>query len=196
MKMWCFLLPLVCASVASGQVTAVGPFSGAESASFGTRTAFQLTPCVVGRVFNHKGDLCTPGNSGAHITSGWSFMCQIGPHTGTRLFGSAGGFAEYTFDTPAQRFGGFFGTNCGTANATANFFDAAGNQFDSELVTIPANCTWTWNGWDAGNTGPKIKRVQIIRNAFGGAFIDMDSMELDTGPVCPAPFVYCTAKVN
>jgi len=29
-----------------------------------------------------------------------------------------------------------------------------------------------------------------------GGFVDMDSMELDTGGVCAAPVVYCTAKVN
>jgi len=160
MNKWRMLLPLacVCASVASAQVTAIGPFTGADSDSFETQTVGMFTPCVVGRMFNNKADLCTPGNSNAHITGGWGFYCSISPHTGTRLFGSAGGLAEYTFDTPCQRFGGYFGTNFNVSNATARFYDSAGVLLNTLVVTAPANCTWTWNGWDAG-AGPKIKRV-------------------------------------
>jgi hypothetical protein len=197
MKKWRFLLPLacVCASVASAQVTPIGPFTGADSESFETQSGTVFTPCVLGRVFNNKADLCTPGYSGCLIASSWAFFCTIHPQSGGRFFGSAGGFAEYTFDTPAQRFGGYFGTNFNISNATARFYDAGGNLLDTLIVTVPADCTWTWNGWDAGS-GPKIKRVQIIGMEYFEGRVDMDSLELDSGPGsgCAAPFVYCTGK--
>jgi hypothetical protein len=123
-------------------------------------------------------------------------MCVIFPHGGNLFTGSADGAYEYTFDTPAQRFGGYFGTNSGTADATVQFFDTAGNTIGTLTAPIPADCQWHWNGWDAG-TGPKFKRVLITGlNPFGGGFVDMDDMQLDSGPGCAPPVTYCTAKVN
>ena len=76
MKKWRLLIPLACvvASVASAQ-TPIGPFTGADSEGFQTQTTGMFSPCIIGRVFNNKGDLCTSGHSGAHITGGWSFFC-------------------------------------------------------------------------------------------------------------------------
>jgi hypothetical protein len=165
------------------QVTPTGPFTGTLQEGFENAPAFMFTQCVNTRVFSNNADLCTPGNSGAHVTSGWSFFCSIFPHGGVRLFGSAGGVAEYTFDTPAQRFGGYFGTNTNANDGVATFFDASNNVLATLPITAPANCSWTWNGWDAGS-GPLIKRVQIAGNYSGGAggFMMMDDMELDAGP--------------
>jgi hypothetical protein len=64
-------------------------------------------------------------------------------------------------------------------------------------LTCPADCSWTWNGWQVTG-GPAIKRIKIIgNNGFnGGGFIMMDDVEADYGPTCPVPSTYCTAKVN
>jgi hypothetical protein len=170
---------------AGAQVVPIGPFTGSQSEGFETQINPGFTACVNGRVFNATADLCTPGNNGCSITTGWSFICTILPHSGAKLFGSAGGFAEYTFDTPAQRFGGQFGVNYSVGNGIAIFFDTAGNQLASLPITAPANCTWNWNGWDAG-AGPRFKRVQIYGPApLGGGFMMMDDMQEDGGSASP-----------
>ncbi|MEO6709920.1 MAG: hypothetical protein ABI054_09775, partial [Planctomycetota bacterium] len=137
----------VLSAAASAQIVTTGPFTGQQSDGFETQTAGVFSTCILGRVFNNTADLCDPMGNSAHITGGWGFFCSIGPHGGTRLFGSAGGPAEYTFDSPATKFGGFFGTNSGTADATVEFYDISNNLISTATATIPANCSWTWNGW-------------------------------------------------
>jgi hypothetical protein len=186
----------VFAGVASAQIVPEPPFVGQQSDSFETQTAGTFSTCIQGRVFNNTADLCDPSGNAAHITSGWSFMCTIFPHAGGRFFGSAGGPAVYTFDQPATRFGGFFGTNAGTADATIEFYDSNGALIATQLASIPPTCGWTWNGWRAVS-GTGIKSIKVIGlHSFGGGFIDMDSMEVEYGSPCPVPITYCTPKVN
>ncbi|HTF88428.1 MAG TPA: hypothetical protein VK843_08465 [Planctomycetota bacterium] len=186
-------------AVASAQIVATGPFTGQQSDSFETQTPGIFTTCIVGRVFNNTADLCdfSGAAQGMHITSGWGFFCSISPNSGSFLCASAGGPAEYVFDVPATKFGGMFGTNSGTADATVEFFDISNNLISSTLASVPATCTWGWQGWQV-NGGPAIKRVKItgINGFNGGGFIDMDDMQVDYGPVCPVAVTYCTAKIN
>jgi hypothetical protein len=170
---------------ASAQVTPTGPFSGQLHENFENQPGHSgFQPCVVGRVFSNNGDLCTPSASGCNITSGWGFQCGLAPHSTSHLFGSAQGYAEYSFDSPAQRFGGYFANNSfDPSGGTAVFWDANNNQLASLAINAPNNCQWNWNGWDAGS-GPLIKRVSIYGPPqYGGPFMMMDDMELDTsGP--------------
>jgi hypothetical protein len=184
---------LLFASAASAQVTPIAPFTGAEQEGFeGPQVIF--TPCMTYRVFNNKGDLCTPGASGCHTTTGWSFACTIYPNGGQYFFGSAGGWAEFVFDQPATRFGGWFGTNCGIADAMFEFYDSNGVLITSVQGTIPADCGWYWLGWDFGST--PAKRITVTGLGFGGAFVDMDELQADFGPQVFNPTTYCTGKAN
>ena len=179
------LLALALSATASAQITPIGPFVGSQSDGFETQGYGGFFPCISARVFNNTADLCTPGASGCNITGGWSFVCQINPSSGGAFFGSAQGYAEYTFDTPVQRFGGQFGVNWSVGDGTAVFWDAAGNQLASLTITAPPTCTWNWNGWDAGS-GPLIKRVSIYGPVtFGGPFMMMDDMQIDGGAGSP-----------
>jgi hypothetical protein len=137
--------------------------------------------------------MCTPGSSGCHTTGGWGFMCSIPAYSPPLFFGSAGGWVQYDFTgSPgdAARFGGYFGTNSGTADATIDFLDANDNLLASTLASIPADCNWYWNGWNCPAGTRKINVTGL--NPFGGAFIDMDDMEVDYGGPT-GPVVYCTA---
>ena len=196
-----FLFALALSAAASAQVTTIGPFTGSVQEGFeGPQVIF--TPCMPQRVFNNTADLCTPNNSGCHTTSGWGFQCSIFPHGGTKLFGSAGGFAEYTFDNPVQRFGGYFGNHTPDPTfGTVILLDVNNNVLATLPINTPNDCNWYWGGWDAG-AGPKIKKAQIYgAPAFGGGFELMDDMEVDytssspgidlcqpgTGSVIPCP---------
>jgi hypothetical protein len=167
----------------------IGPFTGQYQETFeGPQVIFQ--PCMPSGVFSGQGQLCTNNMSGGCLTAtGWSFMCLIGPHGGNQFFGSATSPVIYTFTTPATRFGGYFGTNSGSPDATINFYDANSTLLASTVAVFPADCSWTWQGWNcpAGTTGIEV----IGLNPFGGAFVDMDDMEVDLGPT--GPVTYCTA---
>jgi hypothetical protein len=179
------LFALALSAGASAQITPTGPFVGGQSDGFETQGFGGFFPCIANRVFNNTADLCTPGNSGCNITGSWGFSCSIFPHSGIALFGSAQGYAEYTFDVPAQRFGGYFGVNWQVGDGTAIFFDSNGAQIGSQVITAPPNCTWNWNGWDAG-AGPLIKRVAIYGPiTWGGPFMMLDDMEVDYGSSGP-----------
>lgn len=175
---------------ASAQVTPVSPFTGDHSESFDGQPQVIFTNCVsdvwgVG-IFDDTADLCTPGNSGCHTTSGWGFYCTIYARTGTYFFGSAGGYAEYTFDGPCGAFGGYFGSNAydvgQTPGADINFYDASGNLIDSVRLDMPNRCEWYWNGWSSDTP---IARIECINDVFGGAFLDMDDMEYNEGSSGP-----------
>ena len=78
---------------------------------------------------------------------------------------------------PISRFGGYFGSNApGPPTATASFFDVGNNLIGTVDVTIAPNCAWTWNGWEV--SGTSISRVEVVSSDFGGAFVQMDDMEI------------------
>jgi len=182
---------LACGSIASAQVSLIGPFQGVAREGFESQSPFGFTPCIPGRIFDGLADLCADGGS-VHITTGWNYTCSLAPAEGGYFAGTLSGSAEFLFDVPVSRFGGSFATNSGSPDATAEFFGADGALLSTLPVTIPADCSWTWNGWDRGG-GPPIARVRLTSNAFGGAFLMFDAMEVD---FCPDPLAYCTAKTN
>jgi len=185
------LIALALSASASAQITTIGPFTGSQSEGFETQPSGAFTACVTGRVFNNTGDLCTPGNTGCNITAGWGYYCQINPNSGNELFGSAAGYCKYTFDTPPKRFGGYFGNNFNMNDGLAVFVGANGQPVASLVINAPANCSWTWNGWDL-NAAPTIKWVEIWGPSLpAGDFMMMDDMEVDYAPSGPATYT-CT----
>ena len=181
------------------QISSVGPFTGPYTEGFETQNP-PCPPCffncIPNRLFNNTADLCdtTPGGTGAHITSGWSFMCTIFPHGGGRFTGSAGGPYRLTFDTPVSSFGGYFGTNSGTDGAVIVFYDASNNAIGSPQNATTAGCTWTWNGW--ASTVP-IKSMTITgNNPFGGGFTDMDDLEYLPSEVSTGCYPNCDGSTG
>ncbi|MCB9915394.1 MAG: hypothetical protein H6828_09630 [Planctomycetes bacterium] len=186
------LAALCAASLAQAQFTTVGPFTGSAAEGFETQNtsggAFPV--CVADRVFGGQADLCTAnGNTGAHITGGWSFGCTIQERSGVRFFGGAGNPVRYTFDDAIDRFGGWFGTNSPSASdGVILFYDAAGTLLHNDLVVAPNDCTWTWNGWDTG--GVPVKSIELIGNHSNGGYLMMDDMEVSIVPTVSA-FCFC-----
>jgi hypothetical protein len=191
MKLSLFAAAVVATAATSLAQTPIGPFTGQHSEGFETYGLVLFTPCMPSGVFNGTAQLCTPTSSGCHTTGGWSFMCQIGTHSGGWLFGSAGGHVEFTFPQPAFQFGGYFGSHSGSPDATVNFYDAGNNLLGSVTAGIPADCQYYWNGW---STTVGFSRIEVIgNNPFGGGFVIMDDLEVDYSGGAPTPTVYCTA---
>jgi hypothetical protein len=190
------LAVIVTSSFSSAQLTAIGPFTGAASEGFeGPQVVFP--PCIPTRVFSNQGDLCTPGYSACLTTVSWGgTSCTIFPNSGNWLFGSADHPAELTFDVPASRFGGWFGTNQCCPDATFDFYDSNNVLIASLVGVVPNDCTWHWLGWDVG-AGTPIKSVRMTSNASnGGAFLDMDDLQADFGQSGAQPTPYCTAGTS
>ena len=179
----------------AGTITPIGPFTGDESEGFFTQVIGDPFPvCVEDRVFNDMGDLCSSGGC-AHITTGWIFDCQIDPNNTPFLYGSCVGFSIYTFDMPVAKFGGYFGSNApGPPSGTASFYDADDVLIDTLDITIAPDCEWTWNGWEA--SGAVISKVEVISSVFGGAFIQMDDMEIVFGEGDPGDGVPAASNLS
>jgi hypothetical protein len=171
---------LASAGMASASIVSIGEFTGDYQEGFETQPRFQFLPHY--DVFGGMGDVNqVGGGQGLHITTGWAFFQTIFPHGGDVFMGGAGVNAEWVFDVPAKRFGGYFGTNADVPDAMAYFYDEAGNLIDSLAVGAPLG-SWKWNGWET--TGAGIKRVEIIANNQYNGFIMHDDMEYT---MIPAP---------
>jgi hypothetical protein len=168
----------------TGALTPIGPFTGDESEGFDYQQIGDPFPtCVEDRVFHDNADLCSTGGC-AHITPSWGFSCVIFPHDTPRLYGSCDGYSIYTFDSPVQAFGGYFGSNAaGPPNGVARFYDADNVLIDTVDLPIAPNCQWTWGGWEAADA--IIAKVEVESDVFGGAFIMMDDMEINFGDPTP-----------
>jgi hypothetical protein len=108
------------------------------------------------------------------------------------FFFSVDGAAEIAFDYEVQRFGGWFGTNQFFADANIEFLDEFDNVVASATATFPADCTWTWQGWDLG-TSSIVRKVRISGTPiFTEGFVDLDDLQVDYVGIQP-PVAYCTA---
>ena len=187
-------------TLASAQITTIGPFTGSQSEGFETSTAGQFSTCISPRVFNNTADLCSPvGQATMHVTGGWGFMCSIPPHSGGRLFGSAGGPAAISFDADVAEFGGYFGTNSWAAGnpnndtVTVDFIARNGTLIGSVLANVTADCQYNWNGW---RSTVGIAQVVITNSAFGGGFVNLDDLEYNSGGTGGIGTQYCTSNPN
>jgi hypothetical protein len=134
MRFSLFAAAVVATAASTFAQTPIGPFTGDQQENFDTGAQVIFTPCMPAGVFNGTAQMCTPNASGCHTTSGWGFMCTIFARSSPRLFGSAGGWVEFTFTQPAFKFGGYFGTNCGTPDATIEFYDVGNNLIGSVVA--------------------------------------------------------------
>jgi hypothetical protein len=193
MRFASFALALAATSALASAQTPIGPFSGQYQEGFeGPQVVF--TPCMPAGVFGGTAQLCTINMTGGCLTAtGWIFQCLINAHGGSWFFGSATEAVEYTFTNPATRFGGYFGTNSGSPDAAIDFYDAGNNLIGSSTAVFSGNCAWAWSGWQIpGNGASRI--VVTGLNPFGGAFVDMDDMEVDYTP--GGTTSYCTAGTS
>ncbi len=178
MKKFVFASMLAVPALAMAQATAVGPFTGDFSETYDDKaSAGAGNPLAI---FDGNGNVWA-GPSGTLLISGsWGFRCSIGPHAGSRFAGSASQPAEYFFDEGVGTFGGYWGSNADTSgvDATIRFYDIDDNLIDEAVVTIDPDCAWAWSGWEFATP---VYRIQVDSGLFGGAFVDMDSLEMSFG---------------
>lgn len=162
------------------QVTPVAPFAGELTEGFEGRPRSQTT-CLSGGVFNGEAELCATTSV---ISTTNVFACSITARTGGRMFHSTFSPATFTFNEPVMRFGGYFGANHGgEPGADVEFFDSAGNLIGVGDAVIPADCSWTWNGWQSDVPVTTIVVAGRGAPGFGGQ-IQMDDLVADSELPC------------
>lgn len=170
---------LAVAGMASAGIMNVGPFTGDLQEGWESGQADgQFLPTI--QAFGGFATVNTPnGGNGLHTTSGWN---SLQPRSGVRLFGTIANGAEFVFDDPISKFGGYFSSIFSTTGGVATVYNQNNQQIAAVNISMAMN-TWTWNGWMATD-GDLIGRVVIQNNENGGAFIMTDDMEVG---FIPAP---------
>jgi hypothetical protein len=175
---------IVFSGITKGVINSIGPFQGTYSEGFeGKETGANYVSHL--DVFGDQG-IAQTINGGADIivTIGWEGMHNVWPHSGALFMGSCQGPVDWIFDTPAQKFGGYFATTSDIKDATAMFYDENGNLLGAMSVNVPIGTSWVnpwqWNGWESANVG--IKQVRIIGNFGWGGFIMHDDIEFTPVP--------------
>lgn len=171
----------VLAGATAAQLNPIAPFFGEMTEDFETQSTGSPQECIPGGVFGGTATLCSPGVNKMQISTNWFFQCTVQEHTGLQFAGSLQGPSEFVFSEPITRFGGYFATNSGKADGTANFYDPQGALIASEVINIPDDCLWYWNGWEV-LPPVEIKRIEIVGNFHQEGFIQMDDLEVSQVP--------------
>ncbi len=123
-------------AITSAQIAPTGPFTGANREDFESIELGQFT-CHPTRILQGTAMLCA-ANGGAVVVAGASnCSCLLLPQGSTHAFAGQG-YAIIWFATPATRFGGYFGLNCGIADGIARFWDVSGGLMATMPLTIGA----------------------------------------------------------
>ena len=182
-------------SAASAQIVPIGPFVGDRQEGFETQTRGQFLPSY--DVFDDTAivEKLGAGSLGLHITTSWGFFCTVRPNGGEVFMGGPSDInANWIFDTPAQRFGGYFSTNADTPGGRALLYDENNNLLADMPIQAPL-CSWAWDGWET--TGPGIKRVEIIASNRFNCHLMHDDMECTTmGDDCDPCDMNCDGVVD
>lgn len=162
---------------ASASIVRISAFVGEHRESFSTfATGFRPNGIsAMGGIST----LNSATSSGLLPTTSWGFTGTILPHSDRVFLGNYASATDWTFNTPVQKFGGYFGTNANTlAGGTATFYDSNNAVLGTMPIDAP-RLSWAWNGWESSTP---IARVRVALNAFNGAFLMQDTMEASATP--------------
>jgi hypothetical protein len=161
-------------------VTSVGPFAGQyheNSNQHSSNMAVQVLP-----VFDGLGTLENLSEGGA-IKVEWSSSLSgdlVSPLSGM-MCGQLG-IAQWVFDEPVCRFGGWFENNSGADDATLEFYDVNDQLIGVMIAETAADAqSWTWNGWESD---VPFSRIVVTGNGIVNGFLWYENMELDLATPC------------
>jgi hypothetical protein len=174
-----FLISCAVAVPTMAIITEIGQFSGTYHENFDEFPSDTAVGFL--NLFNNQGKITIEGDNNSIKLE---FSSSLGGDLVTpisRLMCGQLGIADWDFPVPATRFGGFWENNSHADDATAQFFDAQGNLFDTRVVPVSVTAQhWQWNGWDFGNT--PVSRIRVTGNGLINGFIWYDNMELSVSP--------------
>jgi hypothetical protein len=175
------------AGFSGAAVTPVGPFTGHFTDTFNQYTNTNAVAQL--DVFSGNGVIRRVGTEGS-IKVEWS--SQLGNDLVVPLSGMMIGqlcIADWVFDAPAIRFGGWWENNSGISDAQVEIFDAADNLLGAPVADVPVTAQqWTWNGWESDTA---FSRVRVTGRGLINGFIWYENMQLTFAPEPGAAFTGC-----
>lgn len=185
------------AQAPAGELIEIDPFTGHSFEGFESFevNAYSSMDVFTLNAFGGAGGLVTPigdeqNNPLLTVLRGIFFQVNLKARTGDRMMGSLWddvGIApavRWVFDTPARRFGGYFGAIGLEKGATALLFDENNNLLGQHEIDVPLG-DWAWNGWKAEGAG--IARIDVFSNSqFGPGLVFYDDFQYDPVPAPPA----------
>jgi hypothetical protein len=165
-------------SAANADMTVIAPFTGQASDTFdqfNNVNAVQSLP-----VFGGQGALENLSPSGA-IKVEFSSLFQghqVVPISD--MMAGQLGVAQWVFNQPITRFGGWWENNSGQPDATVAFYDTQNVLLDTMTANVPfagqGPSVWTWNGWESD---VPISRIVVTGNGIVNGFLWYENMQVD-----------------
>ena len=170
-------------------IVSVDQFTGDVTETFNqydNTTAAQSIP-----VFGGAGTLQNLSAGGAiKIEFASTFMgYQVSPIDD--MMGGQLGVAQWVFNQPITRFGGWFENNSGADDAVISFFDVNNVLIQALPANIPFAEDWTWNGWQSDTP---ISRIVVFGNGTVNGFLWYENMQIDFADV-PEPSAIAAVTV-
>ena len=161
-----------------GAVTTVGPFTGQFHENFDQY--HQVNALVTLPTFDNHATINM-------LTSGGAIKLEFASQfNGDLVVAMSGmmmgqlGIADWRFNQPATRFGGYWENNSGASNATVEFYDASDVLLGTLIANVPVNAQqWQWNGWQSD---VPFSRVHVTGNGVINGFIWYENLEMDFAP--------------
>jgi hypothetical protein len=178
-----FVAPLVAvaaSSLVSADVTTLGPFAGTVVDTFDQHSSNMAVQSLT--VFGGLGAIENLTDGGAiKVEFASSFNGDLVVPISDMMMGQLG-IAQWVFDEPVCRFGGWFENNSGADDATVAFYDADDSLIGEMIAAIPAAAQqWTWNGW---TSDVPISRIVVTGNGILNGFLWYENVQADLS-CCP-----------
>ncbi len=190
------------AQAQAGGLIDIDPFTGQSFEGFESfeTNAYSSLDVFTQNAFGEPGGLITAigdeqagHNPLVWVLRGIFFNVNLEARTGDSMAGTtfdkhdSSPALRWTFDTPARRFGGYFGTVGFASGATVLLFDENNNLLAQQEIDVPLG-DWAWNGWKAEGAG--IARIDVFGNeTFGPGLVFHDDFQMDPVPAPPAGLV-------
>ena len=97
---------------------------------------------------------------------------QLFPYNGNLMGLAPTGWTNFTFDTPAYRFGGFFGTVNDATGGNVTFYDELGAPIETLPFALPL-AAWMWNGWESDVAFSSVSVHTGANPGFTGVYDDL-----------------------
>ena len=165
-------------STAQADIVAIDPFTGTANDTFDQYNNVMALQTL--EVFGELGTISNLTEDGA-IKVEWSSSFNgdlVSPISGM-MMGQLG-IAQWDFNTPIIRFGGWWENNSGADDAIVEFFDIDQNLIGVMNAAVDVDAQqWQWNGWQSDTP---ISSIVVTGHGIINGFLWYENIQIDLVP--------------